>query len=778
MSYKPRNSSGTYHLSSLTAFAVALAVFALPALSLASFDSECTGGTITHVGDQTVHTFLTSSTLECSGTQDVKILLVGGGGGGGGGRGGGGGGGGVVYDASFSVTGSNAVVIGSGGAAYTGDGSYPGASSTFSTLRAFGGGGGGSANTSVPSSPASGGGGGGNSTYYGAGGSQGNNGGRGQAASHYRGGGGGGAAAAGTTGETTGNGGAGLESTISGSSVYYGGGGGGGINDTTGEGAGGNGGGGAGGNDVNHSGYPGTANRGGGGGGSNIDGNTSSAGGSGIVIVSYTTPGNPLPVLTSIDPTSKTAGDPSFTLYAYGSGFTTSSSIKWDDSTSSIPTTYVSSSTLSAAVDKSLIAATGTSTITVYTPPAGGGTSSGISFSILAPPPPSTNPIHMTLGTGGLGWDGALATGTLAVTYQLDDPAAADASGHKMLGWGVCRGNSTSSCDIAMYTAGGSQTPLVVNGTHGNTYCCAASCHGVGTYCQNAWNYCDDSSIAGAKSQTSYIGNVPGNVSAGDKLRVYYRWNDASCGISMSTQDYATSTITVTGTATSTPIALVYPPSGSTASSNITNFIYSVDVPTSSVQYLEVRYGTSTALLGGHLWTNMPDTLPANVGIATDRASFELGTWYVQGYVVNRTYTDLYNYFDTTIATSSLDSFIVGSISFPNGVLTPPVNATSSLGCTNWYCDLFAFLFVPSDASLKNFSSVWDAIKTKPPIGYFSAIQAALGGIATSSTSTVAFPDLANLDSGLFSPIRSAISLLLWLMFGFWIFERFRHFNL
>lgn len=86
----------------------------------------------------------------------------------------------------------------------------------------------------------------------------------------------------------------------------------------------------------------------------------------------------------------------------------------------------------------------------------------------------------------------------------------------------------------------------------------------------------------------------------------------------------------------------------------------------------------------------------------------------------------------------------------------------------------FADLFTPSQQTLERFSSLKDTLSTKPPFGYFSAISDAL---ASTSTSTPAFtlPDAAE---AALEPIRTGISWVLWLLFGFWILHRVRHMEL
>ena len=245
-----------------------------------------------------------------TGIRSVRILLVGGGGGGGSDEGGGGGGGGFLENQSFEVTPDSFVNIdvGGGGAGAldtvsdaTSLAGNNGGSSAFGSLSALGGGGGGSGlNTNLITARngktgGSGGGGAGESGYTagtaGTGTSgQGFNGGSGLPGGTNRGGGGGGA---GEIGNTDGNseGGDGLTSTIVNgvTAVFYaGGGGGGGGNTGSGVTSAANGGGGIGGGTVTIS-TDGGANTGGGGGGgaSNWRNFAGFAGGSGIIVISY-----------------------------------------------------------------------------------------------------------------------------------------------------------------------------------------------------------------------------------------------------------------------------------------------------------------------------------------------------------------------------------------------------------------------------------------------------------------------------------------------------------
>jgi hypothetical protein len=82
---------------------------------------------------------------------------------------------------------------------------------------------------------------------------------------------------------------------------------------------------------------------------------------------------NPIPGITSLAPYSVVAGTPGITLTVLGVGFVPSSTVQWNNSAR--PTTYVSSSTLQAAISASDIAAAGNAEVSVVTPSPGGGNS-------------------------------------------------------------------------------------------------------------------------------------------------------------------------------------------------------------------------------------------------------------------------------------------------------------------------------------------------------------------------------------------------------------------
>ncbi len=118
-------------------------------------------------------------------------------------------------------------------------------------------------------------------------------------------------------------------------------------------------------------------------------------GGTAQVTVSNPTPGggtsgsltftinNPAPALTSLSPSSATAGSAGLTLTVSGSNFVSSSVVRWNGSNRS--TTFVSSTQLRAAIPAADLATATTAQVAVLNPAPGGGTSSALVFTVTGP---------------------------------------------------------------------------------------------------------------------------------------------------------------------------------------------------------------------------------------------------------------------------------------------------------------------------------------------------------------------------------------------------------
>ncbi|OYW72834.1 MAG: hypothetical protein B7Z37_23770 [Verrucomicrobia bacterium 12-59-8] len=118
-----------------------------------------------------------------------------------------------------------------------------------------------------------------------------------------------------------------------------------------------------------------------------ISGNVSISGGGLGAAVTQAVSGslnNAAPTLTSISPTSVAAGAGNTLLTVTGTNFINGSVINFNGS--ALPTTFVSATSLTATIPSASLATPGTPPVTVTTAAPGGGTTSSLTFTILAPP--------------------------------------------------------------------------------------------------------------------------------------------------------------------------------------------------------------------------------------------------------------------------------------------------------------------------------------------------------------------------------------------------------
>ncbi len=120
--------------------------------------------------------------------------------------------------------------------------------------------------------------------------------------------------------------------------------------------------------------------------------NPAPSGSSGALPFTINAP-NPVPLLTSLSPTTVAAGGPAFTLTLTGSNFLPGSVVQWNGV--ALTTTFVSATQLTVSVPASDLAAGGVVSVTVLNPAPGGGTSAVLTitltdFNTTSPTPPQT----------------------------------------------------------------------------------------------------------------------------------------------------------------------------------------------------------------------------------------------------------------------------------------------------------------------------------------------------------------------------------------------------
>lgn len=127
----------------------------------------------------------------------------------------------------------------------------------------------------------------------------------------------------------------------------------------------------------------------------------SPAQGGGSVTKAFTVD-NPVPTLTSISPTTVTAGSGATTLTVTGTGFVNTSAVQWNGN--GLPTNFVSPTELTATISSADLGCGSSVSITVFNPGPGGGPSSAKILTVKNPAPSitSVSPQNGPAGEGPL----------------------------------------------------------------------------------------------------------------------------------------------------------------------------------------------------------------------------------------------------------------------------------------------------------------------------------------------------------------------------------------
>lgn len=136
---------------------------------------------------------------------------------------------------------------------------------------------------------------------------------------------------------------------------------------------------------------------------------------------------NPVPILSSLSPTTAGAGGPGFTLTLNGSKFLKSSQVKFG--TQTLAAQFVSSGQITTNVPASAIAQAGSVQVSVINPAPGGGTSGGLTFTVNT----SSNPVPLISSLS----PGSATAGAAGFTLTIDGSNFINASSASFNGQAV-----------------------------------------------------------------------------------------------------------------------------------------------------------------------------------------------------------------------------------------------------------------------------------------------------------------------------------------------------
>jgi len=165
---------------------------------------------------------------------------------------------------------------------------------------------------------------------------------------------------------------------------------------------------------------------------------------------------NPVPMINQpLVPDAIAPGGAGFILVVHGTGFVSGAVVNWNDS--SLATTFVKDSQLTATVPASDIAAASTASVTVVNPSPGGGTSNVMFFAVT----PSSSSIALSAPSAfGAGTDpDSAAAGDFNGDGKLDLAVANEGSNNVSILLGKCDGTFQAAVD---YGAGSNPSSVAV----------------------------------------------------------------------------------------------------------------------------------------------------------------------------------------------------------------------------------------------------------------------------------------------------------------------------
>lgn len=134
---------------------------------------------------------------------------------------------------------------------------------------------------------------------------------------------------------------------------------------------------------------------------------------------------------------------------------------------------------------------------------------------------------------------------------------------------------------------------------------------------------------------------------------------------------------------------------------------------------------------------------------------------------------------------SDMHYFTVGGDPWPSMIGTTTAGiyalATSTCTFTNWtgcFQNALVWAFYPSQGSLDQLTGLKNEIIRKPPFGYFSLIISAMNTLSSTSTPTFSLATSAPVMNNIFTPLRTGIAFVMWILFGVWCIKTFSHFNI
>jgi len=94
----------------------------------------------------------------------------------------------------------------------------------------------------------------------------------------------------------------------------------------------------------------------------------------------------------------------------------------------------------------------------------------------------------------------------------------------------------------------------------------------------------------------------------------------------------------------------------------------------------------------------------------------------------------------------------------------------------NMFRDVLLWLFKPSTQVLDYWYSIKDMVANKPPFGYYTLVKNAFDELNSEATPAFSLQTATSTATYIFTPLKTGLGWIFWILFGVWFIKRFVHF--
>jgi len=94
----------------------------------------------------------------------------------------------------------------------------------------------------------------------------------------------------------------------------------------------------------------------------------------------------------------------------------------------------------------------------------------------------------------------------------------------------------------------------------------------------------------------------------------------------------------------------------------------------------------------------------------------------------------------------------------------------------NMFRDVLLWIFKPSTQVLDYWHGIKAMVASKPPFGYYALIKGGFDELSSEATPAFSLQTTTTTDSYIFTPLKTGLGWIFWILFGVWFLKRFIHF--